>query len=150
MRHLGAILRQKGARGGLDQCVPEFLTPILGSFWGPKLFFVIAGIIFWTSFFTLVGPLWGPFWGAFWVQIGPRRGQDGPKRGTKSFKHPKSCIGKNLEKTICFSRFLRSRGFPREAPEAHEGSQEAPKELQNLKNNRSKNRPQSFQFFHNF
>ena len=29
--------------------------------------------------------------------------------------------------------FLGSRGLPREAPEAHEGSQEAPKELQNLK-----------------
>ena len=29
--------------------------------------------------------------------------------------------------------FLGSRGLPREIPQAHEGSQEAPKELQDLK-----------------
>ena len=40
--------------------------------------------------------------------------------------------------------FLGSRGLPREAPEAHEGSQEAPKELQDLKNKGSKNEPAFF------
>ena len=73
----------------------------------------------------------GPSWGQFWEQIGPRRGQYGPKRDTKSFKDLKSCICKNLKKP---PRLFGSRGLPREAPEAHEGSQEAPKELQNLKN----------------
>ena len=42
--------------------------------------------------------------------------------------------------------FLGSRGLPREAPEAHEGSQEAPKELQDLKNKGSKNEPEKYQF----
>ena len=35
-----------------------------------------------------------------------------------------------------------SRGIPREAPHAHEGSQEAPKERQDLKNKGSKNDPE--------
>ena len=42
--------------------------------------------------------------------------------------------------------FLRSRGLPRKAPETHEGSQEAPKELQDLKNKGSKNEPEKYQF----
>ena len=35
--HLEAILRQKSAKGGLDQCVPEFLWLVLGLLWDPKL-----------------------------------------------------------------------------------------------------------------
>ena len=46
--------------------------------------------------------------------------------------------------------FLESRGLPREAPEAHEGSQEAPKELQDLKNKGSKNEPEKYQFLDQF
>ena len=45
---------------------------------------------------------------------------------------------------------LGSRGLPREAPEAHEGSQEAPKELQDLKNKGSKKEPKIYQFFDEF
>ena len=48
---------------------------------------------------------WGPFWGAFWDQIGPRRGEDGPKSATKSFKDPKSCICKKLKKPSVFEGF---------------------------------------------
>ena len=46
--------------------------------------------------------------------------------------------------------FLGSRGLPREAPQAHEGSQEAPKELQDLKNKWSKNEPEKYQFLDQF
>ena len=77
---------------------------ILGVFLGPRfaLFGVISGVIFWTSFWTLFGRLWGPFWRPFWDQIGPRRGEDGPKRATKSFKDLKSCICKKLKKLAVF------------------------------------------------
>jgi hypothetical protein len=45
---------------------------------------------------------------------------------------------------------LGSRGLPTEAPEFHEGSQEAHKELQNLKNKASKNEPQNYDLFDQF
>ena len=124
------------------------MSQILGPFWGPKPAFL--GLF--------LGPFFGPifehffdhFWGPFWDQIGQRSGEDGPKRATKSFKDPKSCICKNLNKNIGFLRFLVSRGLPREAPEAHEGSQEAPKELQDLENKGSKNEPEKYQFLDQF
>ena len=72
----------------------------------------------------------GPFWGPFWDQIGPRRGQDGPKRATKSFKDQKSYIFKKWfsRETVCIFSLLRppkraSRG-PRRLPR---GTQGAPK-----------------------
>ena len=74
------------------------------------------------------------------------RGEDGPKRATKSFKDPTSCICKNLKNQYVFSKKNGSRGLPREAPQAHEGSQEAPKERQDLKNKGSKNEPEKYEF----
>ena len=128
-------------------CVGIF-DPNFGAILGPQtgIFGGIWGSIFWTNLFTFLGALLGPFWGPFWDQIGPRRGQDGPKRASKT---QKSTFAKTL-KTICFLRFLGSRGLPREAPEAHEGSQEAPKELQDLKNKGSKNEPEKYQFLDQF
>ena len=125
--------------------------PILRSILEPRTvnFGVIFSVIYWTSFWTLFGTHLGPFWGPFWDQIGPRRGEDRPQRATKSFPDPKSCICKNIQKQS-FSKFLGSRGLPREAPEAHEGSQEAPKELQDLKNKGSKNEPEKNHFLTNF
>ena len=87
------------------------------------------------SFFgALFGPLldhfWGPFWGPFWDQIGPRRGQDEPKRAIKSFKEPKSYIFKKWFSswTVGILSLFRppkraSRG-PRRLPR---GTQRAPK-----------------------
>ena len=69
--------------------------------------------------------------------MGPDRpkkgGRDEPKRATEGFKDRKNCIYKNLEKITGFSRFLESRGVPRDHLEAQEGSKEAPTELQKLK-----------------
>ena len=103
--HLGTILGKrafKRAPAGCNCGWPPNFRPILGSILGPKicLFFAFSGVIFWTLFWSLFGPLLDPFWGPFWDQIGPRRGQDEPKRPIKSFKDPKSCISKNLKKTI--------------------------------------------------
>ena len=83
----------------------EIFEPNFGLILGPQnsILGVISGVIFLTSFWILFGPLLGPFWGPFWDQIGPRRGEDGPKRATKSFKDPKSCICKNLQ-NIKFSK----------------------------------------------
>ena len=67
----------------------------------------------------------GPFWGPFWDQIGPRRGQDGPKRATKSLKDPKSCICKNLKKPLVFQGFWGPEASqerlqrPMKAPKRH-------------------------------
>ena len=83
-------------------------------------------------------PVLGPFWGPFWDQIGPRRGEDGPKRATKSLKDLKSCIFKKCSFPIVKPYFLGSRGFPREPREAQEGPQEALKEPQNLDKKLSK------------
>ena len=49
---------------------------------------------FWTTFGAILGPIWD--------QIGPRRGQDEPKRAIKTFKEPKSCIFKNLKQPLVF------------------------------------------------
>ena len=72
----------------------------------------------------------GPFWGPFWDQIGPRRGQDEPKRAIKSFKDQKSYIFKKWfsHRTVGIFSLLRppkraSRG-PRRLPR---GTQRAPK-----------------------
>ena len=73
-----------------------------------------------------------------------------PKRTTKSIKDPKSYIFKNLKKPLVFFRFLGPRIFPKEPQEAQKGSQEAPKELQNLQKKGSKNRPQKSQVLERF
>ena len=66
----------------------------------------------------------------FWDQIGPRRGQDGPKRAIKSFKDPKTCIYEHLKKLKVFQGFWGPRPpkiaskSPRRLPR---GTQRAPK-----------------------
>ena len=84
---------------------------------------------------SLLGLFLEQFWEPFWDQIGPRRGEDGPKRATKSFKHPKSCICKNLKNNMFFFKIFGvqrppkrgSRG-PRRLPR---GTQRAPKPEKN-------------------
>ena len=78
----------------------------------------------------LLDYFWAPFWGPFWDQIGPRRGQDEPKRAIKSFKDQKSYIFKKWfsHRTVGIFSLLRppkraSRG-PRRLPR---GTQGAPK-----------------------
>ena len=119
LSHLGAILKTRAVKiapASWDCSGAPPRWSILGSILGPKigLKFTFLGVVFWTTFWTTFGQFWGPFWGPFWDQIGPRRGQDEPKRTIESFKDPKSCICKNLKQTFCFSRFLGSKGLPRE------------------------------------
>ena len=64
----------------------------------------------------------------------PKTDQDEPKRAIRSFKDKKTAFSKPLKNTE-FLHVFGSRGLPREPQEAQEGSQEAPKELQNLKKN---------------
>ena len=99
LSHLGAILKTrafKRAPAGWDRAAPFPKYPILG-----------------------------PFWGVFWDQIGPRRGQDEPKRAIESFKYPKTCICKNLKKPLFFQGFWspeasqRSLKRPKKAPRRH-------------------------------
>ena len=136
---LGALLGSLGHLGPIKANLGSILAPILGS----KIytFLVIVGLIFLITFWSLFGPLLALFWSSFWEKNGPRRGQDEPRRAVKSFKEQKICIFKNIGKPLVFSRFSGSKGLPREPQEAQEGSQEAPKELQNLKKTASKNGP---------
>ena len=70
-------------------------------------------------------------WEPFWDQIGPRRGQDGPKRAIKSSKDPKSCICKNLKKPLVFQGFWGPKASqeslrrPKKAPKRHPKSSKA-------------------------
>ena len=119
LTHLGTILKTrafKRAPAGFARAAPSPRSPILGSVLGPKigLKFTFLGVVFWTIFWTTFGQFLGPFWGPFWDLIGPRRGQDEPKRLIESFKDPKTCICKNLKKLLVLLRFLESRGLPRE------------------------------------
>ena len=102
---------------------------------GPKigLKFTFWGVVFWTTFWTTFGQFWGLFWGPFWDQIGPRRGQDEPKRAIESFKDPKTCICKNLKKPSVFLGFWgpeasqKSLRKPKKAPKRHPRSSKASK-----------------------
>ena len=61
-----------------------------------------------------------------------KKQQDEHKRAIRSFKDQKTAFSKPLKNTW-FLHVFGSRGLPREPQEAQEGSQEAPKELQNPK-----------------
>ena len=109
--------------------------PILGLILGPKIgiFLVIFGVILWITYRSLFGTLLEFILGPFWDQIGPRRGQDEPKRAIKRFEESKSCIFKNLKKHWFFNVFgvqrlskRASRG-PRRLPG---GTQRVPKPQQ--------------------
>ena len=86
---------------------------------------------------TLLGPILGP--------DRPKRGQDEPKRAIRSFKEPKSCIIKNLEKTFSFLVFLDPEASqenlkrPEKAPKRH--PKRHPKVVQNLVKKWSKSKP---------
>jgi hypothetical protein len=97
---------------------------------------------FWTTFGAILGTILGP--------DRPKKGPRWAQEGHQELERPKILHLQKPSKTIGFSRFLGSRGLPREAPEAHEGSQEAPKELQDLKNKGSKNEPEKCQFLEQF
>ena len=61
-----------------------------------------------------------------------KKQQDEHKRAIRSFKDQKTAFSKPLKNTV-FLHVFGSRGFPREPQETQEDSQEATKELQNLK-----------------
>ena len=106
---------------------PGIFNPHFGAILGPKtsVFGEIFGFIFWIDFWILFGLLLGTFWGPFWDQIGPRRGQDEPKRAIESFKYPKTYICKDLKKLYVFLGFWgpeasqESLGRPKTAPKRH-------------------------------
>ena len=88
-----------------------------------------------------MGPILGP--------DRPKRGQDEPKRAIRSFKEPKSCIFKNLEKPSVFFNVFGSRGFqenlkrPEKAPKRH--PKRHPKVVQTLVKQWSNSEPKNEQ-----
>ena len=118
--------------GQKSQCPAFAISHNFGAHFGDQnlLVFITSGghffehfvITFWTTFRHILGPILGP--------DRPKKGQEEPEMAIKRIKDPKSCISKNLN--LSFSMFLGSRGLLREPQGAQEGSQEAPKELQNL------------------
>merc|ERR1712170_307840 len=84
-------------------------------------------------FFNICYPFWNPIVGPDL----PKKKQDEPKRAIRSFKDQKTAFSKP-SKNIVFLHIFGSRGFPREPQETQEDSQEAIKELQNLKKRQNK------------
>ena len=90
---------------------------------------------------TILGPILGP--------DRPKRGQDEPKRAIRSFKEPKSCIFKNLEKPYVFLVFLDPEASqenlkrPEKAPKRH--PKRHPKVVQNLVKKWPKSEPKNEQ-----
>ena len=119
----------------------------LGQFWGPKLAYIS---LFGGSFF---GPVFGPFLGNFGGHFGARSAQEGAKMGSReplrASKTPKSAFAKTL-KNLQFFNILGVQGCLRQPQKSQEGSQEAPKELQNLKKKGSTNGPQNYQLLDQF
>ena len=124
--------------------------PFWGPFWGPKL---ASFSICWGSFFEPVfGPFLGHFGGHFGGHLGARSAQEGAKMGSRepsrASKTHKSAFAKTL-KNLQFFKVFGVQGCLRQPQKAHEGSQEAPKELQNLKK-KSKNGPRIYVLFDQF
>ena len=63
---------------------------------------------------------WWTNFGPVLDQIGPSRGQDGPKRAIKSFKDPKRCICTNSEDLLSLEVF-GVQGGPRQPQKAQNG-----------------------------
>jgi hypothetical protein len=70
----------------------------------------------------------------------------GSREPLRASKTPKSAFAKTL-KNLQFFKVFGVQGCLRQPQKAHEGSQEAPKELQNLKKKGSKNGPQNYCVF---
>ena len=87
-----------------------------------------------SIFNVLRDHFWYPFWNLLGTPDLPKKQQDEPKRAIRSFKDQKTAFSKPL-KTPQFFNIFGSRDLPREPQETQEGSQEATKELQNLKKN---------------
>ena len=75
----------------------------------PKLIFMLMKIhveekkyIYMDNLGFFFGAYLGNFLGFILGPDRPKRGQDEPKRAIRSFKEPKSCIFKNLEKPLVF------------------------------------------------
>ena len=87
-----------------------------------------------SIFNVLRDHFWYPFWNPILEPDLPKKQQDEPKRAIRSFKDQKTAFSKPLKNHQFFNIF-GSRDLPREPQETQEGSQEATKELQNLKKN---------------
>ena len=139
MGHLGAILSPLGQKPEKDPKKDPKDSPKPIDFGDQNWhFFVNFGVIFWTTFWSLFGPLLGPILDPFWDQIGPRRGQDEPKRAIKSFKDQKSYIFKKVVfASDCLHFFTleasqESLKRPKKAPKRHPKRSKTPKkEIQN-------------------
>ena len=79
-------------------------------------------------------------WNLFEYHIGIQVDENRQKRETndskttiKGIKNPKAAFSKNIKKTISFFNVFDNKGLSRKPQEAEEGSQKAPKELQDPK-----------------
>ena len=73
----------------------------------------------------------------------------GSREPLRASKTPKSAFAKTL-KNLQFFKVFGVQGWLRQPQKAQEGSQEAPKELQNLKKKVSKNGPHNYGVFDQF
>ena len=89
-----------------------------------KYLFTQSLVTFWKK--------WNPFWSPFWDQSGPRGAKMSPKEPSGASKKQKTACSKTLKNHLSLKVF-GYRDLSREPQEAQEGSQKAPKEIQDHK-----------------
>ena len=117
---LEAVLDCHGAAGVvLNGFEPSWA--VLGRFcahsgvhFGPKIgsFLVIFGVIFCTQFWALFGLLLGWYRGFNLAPDRLRKASRWDQKGHRELQRPKKLQLQKHSKTICFSKFLGSRGLP--------------------------------------
>ena len=110
-RPLSSFLRQKAARGGFHQGVPKFLSPILGSFWGPKLAFL--GLFLGSFFGPIFEHFLDHFWGYFGDHFGTRSAQEGAKMGPRGPPRASNTQNPAFAKTLKNHVFFKVFGVQR-------------------------------------
>ena len=76
-------------------------------------------------------------------------GKMSPREPSGASKNQKAAFSKTL-KTLCFFKVFGYRGLSREPQEAQEGSQKAPKEIQDPKKKESKIGPKNYEILDQF
>ena len=108
---------------------------------------------FWWFFEQLFDHFLPNFWNHFgthvWDQIHPKGTKISPRGPLGASKNQKTALTKTGFR-VGLSAFFHSWGLPREPQEAQEGSQEAPKELQNPQKMDPKMNPKITKFLTNF
>jgi len=125
---------------------PKNNVPQLKNSGVSNLFFCYLWSKVCDNFLDTFGATFGAMLGTILGQIWERRSHDGSKRSIKSCQGQRTNISKDLKTPLVFFNIFVVLGHPRQPQKAQDGSQEAPKELQNVKKDIQKSSPHLSQF----